>query len=124
MADPLKGKYTQKGHFRQEFQVACERLAHLGGTVTPGVHDYEAFVYEGEGVRLVFYPHATSAGNRHIRIRATGKPKEKALRAAIFALAENSCTFQYPADRQLHYEAVRHALRLNRGYADIPGSGS
>ena len=112
MADPLAGKYTQKRHFLHEFNVARERLAHLGGQVVPGTHDYEAFIYEGNGVRLLFYPHRTTAGNYHIRVRATGKPDRKMLRAAIFALAENSCTFSFPSERALHDEAVRHALKI------------
>lgn len=113
--DPLAGKYTHKNQFKHEFETARQRLAHLGGKLIPGVHDYEAFIYEGAGVRLVFYPHTVSTtGNQHIRVRATGKPDPKALRAAIFALAENTCTFQFPADRQLHGEAVSAAIRRER----------
>jgi hypothetical protein len=110
VTDPLAGKYTRKNHFGAEFEKAKTRLAPLGGVVRPGVHDYEAFIYEGPGVRLIFYPHRTSANNYHIRVRTGGKCEPKALRAAIFALAENSCTFQFPADRRLHDEAVRAAL--------------
>lgn len=106
MADPLKGRYTERRYFRDEFQKAKDRLAHLGGQVIPGLHDYEAFIYESAKLRLIFYPHKTSAGNHHIRVRTSGKFDKKALRDAIFALAENSCTFQFPADTKLHQEAV------------------
>lgn len=112
-ADPLRGKYTQKNYFRREFETAKARLATLGGDVLPGEHDYEAFTYSAPGIRLIFYPHRTSAGNYHIRVRAAGKPETKKLRDAIFALAENTCTFQFPAYRSLHDEAVRHNLRRN-----------
>jgi hypothetical protein len=111
MADPLRGRYTQKHAFRREFETARERLAPLGGTVEPGEYDYEAFIYTAPGIRLIFYPHKTSARNQHIRVRVGGKCEPKKLRAAIFALSENSCTFQFPADVQLHNEAVRAALR-------------
>lgn len=111
MGDPLKGRYTERRYFGDEFQKASNRLAHLGGVVSPGVHDYEAFTYESARLRLIFYPHKTSAGNHHIRVRTSGKFDKKALREAIFALAENSCTFQFPADIRLHEEAVFASLR-------------
>jgi len=115
MSDPMRGKYVRKKAFGAEFQKAQARLAPLGGKVEPGVFDYEAFTYTAPGLKLIFYPHRTTAGNYHIRIRHVGKPDPKALRAAIFALAENTCTFTYPADYALHGEAVRAAL--DRQYA-------
>jgi hypothetical protein len=114
VSDPLRGQYTQRRYFRDEFLVAQERLRPLGGKVTPGVHDYEAFVYEAEGVRLIFYPHKTSAGNYHIRVRTGGKCNPAKVKAAIYALAENSCTFQYPADNLMHQAAVWAALARDR----------
>lgn len=127
MTDPMAGRYcvpSKRGYedtFRLEFWTAKERLAPLGGNVTPGVHDYEAFIYEREGLRLVFYPHKTSAGNRHIRVRTTGKFDPAVLREALFMLAENSCCFQFPADHMLHGEAVRHSLQIGRKCHDSPG---
>jgi hypothetical protein len=114
MADPMRGKYTQKSAFKREFETARARLAPLGGTVDHGEHDYEAFTYTAPGVRLIFYPHKTSAGNQHIRVRAGGKCEAGKVRAAIFALAENSCTFQFPADVKMHNDAVYAALRRER----------
>ena len=106
----MKSLYTQGRYFAREFATAKERLAHLGGVVSAGVHDYEAFTYEGSGVRLIFYPHKTSAGNHHIRVRTSGKFDKAALRELIFALAENSCTFQFPADTRMHEAAVSKSL--------------
>lgn len=120
MADPMKGRYTSKNAFRDEFEKAKARLAPLGGVVSAGVHDYEAFIYEGEGLRLVFYPHKTTAGNQHIRVRTTGKFDQQKLRQAIYALAENTCTFQFPADPQLHQQAVFAAIK--RDYANQNGT--
>jgi hypothetical protein len=111
MGDPLRGKYTQCRHFGEEFGKAKDRLAPLGGVVSPGVHDYEAFTYESSRLRLVFYPHKTSAGNHHIRVRTVGKFDRAELRKALIALAENSCTFQFPADVHLHNEAMMIAMK-------------
>lgn len=116
MSDPLKGKYTQKRYFREDYVKAQDRLRPIGVTVTPGVHDYEAFIAEGPGLRLIFYPHRTTAGNYHIRVRKGGACDVRRLQDAIFALAENMCTFTYPADYKLHQDAVRAAIeRTLRG---------
>lgn len=114
MSDPLRGKYTGKRYFAREFQAAKERLAPLGGEVIPGVHDYEAFIYNSKNLKLIFYPHKTSAGNHHIRVRPAGNPDKKLLREAIFALAENTCTFQCPSLRAVHQDAVYHSLDIGR----------
>ena len=114
MSDPLKGKYTHRRHFGYEFETAKARLAPLGGRVVAGMHDYEAFIYEADGVRLIFYPHKTRPGNYHIRVRTGGTCDPAKVRAAIFALAENTCTFQFPADVHMHREAVFEALRRER----------
>ena len=74
--DPLAGQYTQKRYFRDEFIKAQQRLAPLGGRVVPGTHDYEAFIYEGTDVRLIFYPHTVKRTlNQHIRVRVSGPPE-------------------------------------------------
>jgi RNA 3'-terminal phosphate cyclase len=109
VSDPNKGKYTRK-LFKREFEKAQERLLPLGGRVEAGIHDYEAFTYSATGIKLIFYPHKTTAGNQHIRVRTAGKCDPEKVRQAITALAENSCTFQFPGDRALHSEAVMVSL--------------
>lgn len=103
MTDPLKGLYTQKRHFKAEFEDAGRRLAHLGGKLEPGVHDYQAFTFTMPGLRLVFYPHKTSASNYHLRVRTEGKADEKLLREAFLALkrGNSGCTFDFPKRRDL-----------------------
>lgn len=107
MTDPIKGLYTQKRHFKTEYEDAGRRLAHLGGKLEPGVHDYQAFTFTMPGLRLVFYPHKTSASNKHIRVRAEGKPDSELLFEAIKALRTDnfSCTFQFPSNRDLERKA-------------------
>jgi hypothetical protein len=111
MTDPLKGLYTQKRYFKAEFEDAGRRLAHLGGKLEPGVHDYQAFTFTMPGLRLVFYPHKTSASNYHIRVRAEGKADQELLAQAIQALKKDNftCTFGFPADRKLEDESRRKA---------------
>lgn len=103
MTDPLKGLYTQKRHFKAEYEDAVRRLAHMGGKLEAGVHDYQAFTFTMPGLRLVFYPHKTSASNYHIRVRTEGTADQGLLVQAIKALRDNnySCTFQFPAHRDL-----------------------
>lgn len=109
MTDPFKGMYLQKRmtlqkrYFKDEFEDAGRRLAHFGGKLEPGVHDYQAFTFTMPGLRLVFYPHKTSASNYHLRVRTEGKADEKLLALAIQALRKEnySCTFQFPAHRDL-----------------------
>lgn len=111
MTDPFKGMYLQKRmqlhkrYFKAEYEDAGRRLAHLGGKLEPGVHDYQAFTFTMPGLRLVFYPHKTSASNYHIRVRTEGKADQELLVQAFRALRENnySCTFQFPAHRNLEH---------------------
>jgi len=113
--DILRGMYTKKGYFLREFEAAKERLKPLGGEVIPGDKDYEAFIYIAEGIRLTFYPHKTSkTGNRHIRFRSSNNSDPKKVKDAVFALAENSCNFQYPTNPTMHRDAVNHALKIGR----------
>jgi hypothetical protein len=111
MTDPLKGLYTQKRYFKAEYEDAGRRLAHLGGKLEPGVHDYQAFTFTMPGLRLVFYPHKTSASNYHLRVRTEGKAEEKLLREAFLALKRGNigCNFGFPKRRDLE-ELFRHEI--------------
>jgi hypothetical protein len=111
MTDPRKGLYTQKRYFKAEFEDAGRRLAHLGGKLEPGVHDYQAFTFTMPGLRLVFYPHKTSASNYHIRVRTEGKADQELLEKAIQALRKDNhtCTFGFPANRKLEDESRKRA---------------
>jgi hypothetical protein len=91
-------------------QVAQQRLAGLGGALHDSPHDYEVMRWEHPKLTLIFYPHRTTAGNHHIRVRAARCESRAVLRDAIFALAENSCQFQFPTERKLHHEAVHAAI--------------
>lgn len=60
--------------------------------------DYVAFRYrEGSAVRIVFYPHKTSAGHYHLRLRDEGskdKARFKELADRLYIGSGYTCTFQ------------------------------
>ena len=96
--------------------TAQERLAGLGGFLEWSQHAHEVLRWEHDKLILIFYPHRTSAGNYHIRVRS-GKCADRALlRQCILALAENSCQFQFPTERAFHDEGVTLSLKENRPY--------
>lgn len=95
MRDPKAGKY--KRDYKLEFEIARVVLDGELGELSWGVHDYEAMVFASPDVRLIFYPHKTSAGNYHLRIREQGsKDKERAefLMDRLQIGSGHSCTFQ------------------------------
>lgn len=107
--DAIKGLYTQKRYFQAEYKDAERRLCHLGGVLLPGVNDYEAFTYKMQGLHLIFYPHKTSSGHYHIRVRTQGKYDPDLLFEAIKSLRKDNytCTFQFPANKKLQHTATR-----------------
>lgn len=94
MADHRHSQY--KRLYKHEFEFARAHLAADGGTVEWSPHDFEAFTYKAPGVSLVFYPHKTTANNRHIRVRDNGsKDKTRAaeLMTSLWAAHGYECTF-------------------------------
>lgn len=94
MADSNKKQYPKL--YREEFELARTTLATRKGTLEWSSADYEAFIYMEPGVRLVFYPHRTSAGNYHIRIRSSNS-KDAALADRLMRELDQAagycCTF-------------------------------
>lgn len=70
MSDPNAGNYHK--FFKREFEKAKEVMSGEIGNLAWGIHDYEAFTFVSDDVRLIFYPHKSTAGNHHIRIRGNG----------------------------------------------------
>lgn len=103
--------------WKRDFMKAQRRLDGLGGTLEWSHHAYEAMRWIAPGLTLIFYPHRTTAGNYHLRVRKGACTDRELLREAIHALAENSCTFDFPSERKLHHEGVRIAVEMNRGCA-------
>lgn len=70
MRDKNAGKYQKL--YKQEFDDAGNALSGEAGVLEWGIHDYQAFVFRNHEVVLIFYPHRTTAGNYHIRVRSQG----------------------------------------------------
>ena len=101
-------------NWKNERAAAEQRLAKMGGRLDWSDADYEVMRWVHPKLTLIFYPHRTTAGNYHIRVRA-GKCLDRALlRECVMALAENTCTFSFPTERAFHDEGVYQAIRENR----------
>lgn len=95
MRDPMAGKYQRE--YKLEFEIARIVLEGEPGELAWGVHDYEAMTFTSPSVRLIFYPHKTSAGNYHLRIRDQGsksKGRAQLLMDRLELGSGNWCTFQ------------------------------
>jgi len=87
----------RKRAWQDEFDVAARVLKDDPGALEWATDDYVAFRYREPTARIVFYPHKSSAGNYHLRIRDEGS-KDKArfieLAARLYMGAGHNCTFQ------------------------------
>lgn len=62
-----------------------------------GSPTYQLAKITGTGFCIIAYPHKTSAGNYHIRLRDQGSKDKQAYKDAVgdlYAQAGNNCTFQ------------------------------
>ncbi|NIB43767.1 hypothetical protein HBA55_29465 [Pseudomaricurvus alkylphenolicus] len=66
---------TKHHELRFAAEAAVEALKDEPGKLISREADYEVAWYEENGFRVVVYPHRTSAGNYHLRIRMQGKRK-------------------------------------------------
>lgn len=97
MADPNKGKY--KILYMKEFNMAKDILHHCPEGFEWSNADYEVFKFKECDVTLVFYPHKTSAGNYHLRVRNQNSANEKLAESYMDLLNECApgCTFSRKA---------------------------
>lgn len=88
---------SKRREWQDEFDVAALVLKSEPGTIEWAADHYVAFRYREASVRIVFYPHRTSAGNYHLRVRDEGskdKPRFKELARRLYVGSGLSCTFQ------------------------------
>jgi hypothetical protein len=109
-ADVSKNRKAWKG----VHAAAAQRLAHFGGVLAWSEVRHEVLRWVHADLVLIFYPHKTTAGNYHVRVRAGRCADRKLLRKCVMALAENTCNFQFPTEPAFHEEGVRQAVTENR----------
>ncbi len=96
MVDPNAGKYQRL--YQDEFDMAKRVLTDSGvvGVMEWSNHDWQAFTFQADGLCLVFYPHKTTAGHHHIRVRDQGSKNHKQshrLRKLLHRESGPNCTF-------------------------------
>lgn len=82
--------------WQDEFDVAALVLKGEPGELVWAEDDYVAFRYREPTVRIVFYPHRTTAMNHHLRIRdehSKDPARFKELVARLYVGSGLSCTF-------------------------------
>ncbi len=99
-------------------EAAQTRLTGLNGQLVASETQYEIMRWVHDDLVLIFYPHRTTAGNYHVRVRAGKCGDRKLLRRCVMALAENSCSFQFPTEPEFHAEGVQQALAENRPFTN------
>lgn len=92
MRDKLAGKY--KSIYKSEFNLAKKILKDFEGKLEWSNSEYEAFTFKSDNLSLIFYPHRTSAGNYHIRVRGKGKNLESVLKL-LHEKSGYNCTFSH-----------------------------
>lgn len=110
MTDASKDRKAWKG----VHAAAMTRLKGFGGALAWSANQHEVMRWVHADLVLIFYPHRTTAGNYHIRVRAGRCNDRKLLRKCVMALAENTCNFQFPTEPEFHEEGVRQAVTENR----------
>lgn len=63
----------------------------------PDAPQYQLAKIDGVGFSMIAYPHKTSAGNHHIRLRDNGSKDKLAYRHAVeefYVASGNNCSFQ------------------------------
>ena len=83
--------------YAKEEAIALGAVEPFGCVVERSAHMFEVFVIRGKGVQLVVYPHRTTAGNYHLRVRDNGS-MDKARAAQIMRAMDegaglHNCTF-------------------------------
>lgn len=114
---------ARKRDWQIEFDIAGRVLSQEAGELAWATDNHVAFRFIGEGVRIVFYPHKTSARNYHIRVRDEGskdKAKAHGLMLALDIGAGNNCTFQrkHACANEVFSYADQHSLEF--GWANHP----
>lgn len=88
--------FWHASHWRDDLSIAEKVAAEAGCKIEAATADYQTAKLIGDGVRLVIYPHKTSAGNRHLRVRdenSSDKARAMDIAQKLSAAAGHNCTF-------------------------------
>lgn len=89
-------KTKHENIYAEDFAMAKKILAGLPGCLEWVKAAYQAFRYRENDVCLIFYPHKTSAGNYHVRVRDQNSRDSKRadfLMRKLYCESGNDCTF-------------------------------
>jgi hypothetical protein len=92
-------KFEEK-ELRAELPEAQEMLKDEDVEFIPVFKNYILFKIQGKDFRVVAYPHKTSAGNRHVRVRNEGSKNIKEaerIMDKLYELSGNNCRYQRKA---------------------------
>ena len=95
--DPDRGKYNRVflDEYNEAIKILQPFIQYFNGKLMWSRNDFEAFRYIDDGVCLIFYPHKTSASNRHIRVRnqCSREKKRAADMLCRLMMDVRGCTF-------------------------------
>ena len=81
----------------------------------PDAPQYQLAKIDGVGFSMIAYPHKTSSGNHHIRLRDNGSKDKIAYQHAVeefYVASGNNCSFQTKhANETISNEAFQAAVR-------------
>jgi hypothetical protein len=77
---------SRRQPWKDEIGYAETICAPLGMAVAQSAHQYEIATVKGDGVQLVIYPHKTTAGHHHARVRDNGSKDKARARHVLHAL--------------------------------------
>jgi hypothetical protein len=84
--------------YEKEYELSNKILSSFG-EIKVSLNEYQLWKFKDNFglVNIVFYPHKTSAGNYHVRVRGEGsisKEKEKTIMDFLDIAAGSNCTFR------------------------------
>lgn len=85
--------------WKQEIEWAARICSQLGCEVERSTADYEIAKVKGSGVSLVIYPHKTTAGHHHARVRDNGSKNRLQAGRVMAALDAGEGLPEKEADR-------------------------
>lgn len=94
-----------RDEWADEFKWATTICQNHGCTVTRSTAQYEIAKVIGPGVALVIYPHRTTAGNRHARVRDNNS-KDKAAAEKVLTALDHGEGLEQPLQDRIRFSCI------------------